>query len=52
MGASVSAATCRPQLATAISMPSVNQREEYSARAERSGWRTCTLATEFAPRYL
>src|SRR5207253_9134732 len=52
IGATASAATCRPQLATAIAMPSVNHREEYRARAERSGWRTLTLATALAPRYL
>ena len=52
IGASDSAATCRPQLAVAISIPRANQPEENSARPERSRWRTCTRATEFAPRYL
>ena len=52
IGASDSAATCRPQLATAISMPIANHLEEYSSRAERSGCMTRTLATELAPRYL
>ena len=37
IGASASAPTCRPQLAVAVIMPSVNHFEEYSwrARAER-----------------
>ena len=37
IGASVSAATCRPQLAVAISIPSANHFEEYSCagRAQR-----------------
>ena len=52
IGASDSAATCRPQLPTAISMPIANHFEEYSCRAERSGWMTWTLGTELAPRYL
>ena len=52
IGASASAATCRPQLAVAMIMPSANHFEEYSARAERSGWRSSTLGTELAPRYL
>src|SRR4029077_3814222 len=52
IGASESAATCSPQLAVAVIMPSVNHFEEYSERAERSGWLTCTFATELAPRYL
>ena len=52
IGASASAATCRPQLAVAMTMPSVNHFEEYSARTERSGWRTWTLGTALAPRYL
>ena len=52
IGASASAATCRPQLAVAMSMPSANHFEEYSLLAERSGCSTCTLGTELAPRYL
>ena len=52
IGASVSAATCRPQLAVAVSMPRQNHFEEYSLLAERSGCRACTLGTELAPRYL
>ncbi len=39
IGASASAATCRPQLAVAMIMPSANHFEENSAAAERSGWR-------------
>ena len=52
IGASDSAATCRPQLQVAISMPSANHFEEYSSLAERNGCVTCTLGTELAPRYL
>ena len=52
IGASARAATCRPQLAVAMIMPSVNHLDEYRSRAECSGWRTCTCGTEFAPRYL
>ena len=52
IGASASAATCRPQLAVAMIIPSVNHLEEYSSLAERSGCRTSTLGTELAPRYL
>ena len=52
MGASASAATCRPQLAVAVIMPRVNHFEEYSSRTERSGCRTWTLGTSLAPLYL
>ena len=52
IGASARAPTCRPQLAVAMIMPSVNHFEEYSARAERSGCSTCTLGTALAPLYL
>ncbi len=52
IGASASAATCSPQLAVAVIMPSVNHFEEYSSLTERSGCTTCTLGTEFAPLYL
>ena len=52
IGAIASAATCSPQLAVAITMPSANHFDEYNPRAERSGWRICTFATELAPRYL
>ena len=52
IGASASAATCRPQLTVAMSMPSANHFDEYSALAERNGWRTCTFGTALAPRYL
>ena len=52
IGASDSAATCRPQLAVAMSMPSANHFEEYSCLTERSGCSTCTLGTELAPLYL
>ena len=52
IGASARAPTCRPQLAVAVSIPSANHFEEYSALAERSGCRTCTFGTELAPRYL
>src|SRR5271167_1799139 len=52
IGASDSAATCRPQLAVAMIMPSVNHLEEYSCLTERSGCSTCTFGTEFAPLYL
>ena len=47
IGASDSAATCRPQLPTAISMPIANHFEEYSWRAERSGCMTRTLGTSW-----
>ena len=46
IGASASAATCRPQLSTAIAMPSANHREEYRAPAERNGWRTLADARD------
>ncbi len=52
MGAIASAATCSPQEATATSIPSANHFEEYSARAERSGWLISTFATALAPRCL
>ena len=52
IGASDSAATCRAQLPTAIAIPMANHLDEYSSRAERSGWVTRTLGTELAPRYL
>ena len=52
IGASASAATCSAQLPVAMIMPSVNHLEANSARAERSGWRTCTFGAALAPRYL
>ncbi len=52
IGASARAATCRPQLAVAMIMPSRNHLEEYSALVERSGCMTCTFSTVFAPLYL
>ncbi len=52
IGASANAATCKAQEAVATIMPIANQLEENSVRIERSGWRTSTLATELAPRYL
>ena len=52
IGAIASAATCSPQDAVAVIMPSVNHLEEYSALTERSGCMTCTLGTELAPLYL
>ncbi len=52
IGASASAATCRPQLSVAVSMPRANHLEEYRLLAERNGCSTCTVATELAPRYL
>ncbi len=52
IGASVRAATCSAQLAVATIMPIVNHFEANSARAERSGWRTCTFGAALAPRYL
>ena len=53
IGASASAATCRPQLAVAITMPSANHFDEYSCAAPSAadGARS-TLGTELAPRYL
>ena len=52
IGASASAATCRPQLAVAVIMPIVNHFDEYSERAACSGWRTSIFGTELAPRCL
>ncbi len=52
IGASASAATCRPQLSVAMIMPRANHLEEYKFLVERSGCSTCTLGTELAPRYL
>ena len=49
IGASARAATCSPQLAVAMIMPSRNHLEEYRSRVERSGCMTRTLGTSWAP---
>ena len=51
-GTSEMAATCRAQAPPPTTMPIVNQREEYSALAVRSGWRTSTAGASQAPRCL
>ena len=52
IGASESAATCSPQLAVAMSMPSANHFEEYSCPGRAQRMAHVTRGTELAPRYL
>ena len=51
-GTSEMAATWRAQAPPPTIMPIENQREEYSALADRSGWRTSTAGASQAPRCL
>ena len=52
IGASDSAATCRPHDPSAIRIPSVYQRDRNSASEVRTGWRISTSGDSMAPRCL
>ena len=52
IGATASAATCRPQAPTAIPKPIVHHRERNKAAPLRSGWLSRTAGAATAPRYL